>query len=190
MRSTIRSRQHSVPYVIERAYHQDYRPLGQMIEVVAQELSHAVNMGANLSYTCADEIPFITADQVHSAAAHSFAGDLRIRAQQRACKIWNVPAMPAEFNDPVQTKVAVLMISASDDPATPPRYGEQALRYLPNGKEILVKGAGHATETPCTDRLVMQFVRARSANALKVLQCTGAFKLPPFDTSMKGWPQF
>lgn len=74
-------------------------------------------------------------------------------------------------------------------PATPPRSAAEELPYLSNGKIVLVQGAGHATETPCTDRLMELFVRAGSAKALNVSRCNAAFTLPHFDTSMKGWPE-
>ncbi len=177
-----------LPYITERAFVGDYAPLGQMIQTVSQGLSEGVDAGANLSYSCADWLPFIDPAELDRAAAHSFAGDLRVRAQRVACSAWSVPPMPASFNDPVRSDIPVLLISASDDPATPPVYGERALRYLPNGKELLVKGAGHATETPCTDRAVVEFVRAGSAKGLDVSRCQADFKLPPFATSMKNWP--
>ena len=96
--------------------------------------------------------------------------------------------MPASFNDPVRSDAPVLMISSTNDPGTPPRYGEAALRFLPNAREVLVKGAGHAAETPCTDRLITEFIRAGSAKGLDVSQCTAGTAAPPFATSMKGWP--
>lgn len=175
-----------LPYIVERAYARDYVPLGMMIEVAAQG---GIDQGAYLSYSCADMMPFVSVEKLRAAAAHSFAGDLRIRAQRRACSVWNVPPMPPSFNDAVRSDVPVLLISGSDDPATPPRYGEEALHYLPKGEMVIVKGAGHATQMPCTDQLVVKFVRAGSAKGLDVAHCTAAFQLPPFATSMKDWPQ-
>jgi pimeloyl-ACP methyl ester carboxylesterase len=177
-----------LPFIIERAYRRDYAPLGKMIQTVTVGLDQGQAMGANLAYTCADMIPFVTAEQLANARAHSFVSDLRIRAQQRACAIWNVPAMPASFNDPVRSDVPVLMILGSDDPATPPKYGEQALKYLPNGRAVLVKGAGHGADNACTDKLVLRFLHADSAKGLNVSQCTASFDPPPFAISMKGWP--
>jgi pimeloyl-ACP methyl ester carboxylesterase len=81
-----------------------------------------------------------------------------------------------------------LMVSGSDDPASPPRYAEAELQYLPNAKEVLVHGAGHATETACTDRLMVEFVRAASARGLDVSRCKAAFTPPHFATSMANWP--
>jgi pimeloyl-ACP methyl ester carboxylesterase len=94
--------------------------------------------------------------------------------------------MPASFNDPVRSEAPVLMISGSDDPATPPRYAEAAAKYLPNAKIALVQGAGHAPDTPCVDALIVQFVRAGSAKGLDVNKCSAAFTVPKFATSIKG----
>lgn len=38
--------------------------------------------------------------------------------------------MPSSFNDPVYSSVPTLLISGSDDPATPPRYASEELPYL------------------------------------------------------------
>jgi pimeloyl-ACP methyl ester carboxylesterase len=179
----------SIPYVVERAYHSDYVPLAQVVNVVSLGLGHALDWGAFLSYTCADEVPFISEEELKAAAGRSFAGDLRIRAQRHACAIWNVRPMPPSFNDPVRSDVPVLMITGSDDPSTPPRNAAQALPYLRNAQMALVRGAGHTTETPCTDRLITQFVRARSAKGLDVSRCRAGYTRPRFDTSMAGWPE-
>lgn len=177
-----------VPYVVERAYARDYAPLGQMMQTVIVGFGTDLNDGAFLSYSCADMMPFIPQQALNTAAQRSFTSDLRIRAQQEACKQWNVPPMPASFNDPVRSDAPVLMILGSDDPATPAQYGQKALQYLPNGRAILVKGGGHGADTACTDALVAQFVRAGSAKGLDLDKCSATFKLPPFATSMKGWP--
>jgi len=52
----------------------------------------------------------------------------------------------------------------------------------------MVKGGGHGADTACTNKLVIAFVRARSVKGLDLNACTATLKLPPFATSMKGWP--
>ena len=163
-------------------------PLGRLINIEAVGLDQGLTMGAFLSYTCSEWIPFLSETAVKAAAAKSFAGDARIRAQQHACSIWNVPPMPAAFNDVLKSSVPMLMISGTDDPATPPRYADAAAKYLPNAKIVLVRGAGHASESACTDGLVVQFVRAHSAKGLDVTKCSASFTLPKFATSMVGIP--
>jgi pimeloyl-ACP methyl ester carboxylesterase len=176
-----------IPFVVDRASRGDTAPLASLINIVAVGLNEDLTNGAWLSYTCAEFIPFLDQSAVDDAAAHSFAGDLRIEAQRKACAMWNVPAMPASFNDPVRSDVPVLMISGSDDPATPPKYAAAAAKYLPNAKIALVQGAGHAAETPCTDALVLQFVRAQSAQGLNVNGCSSAFTVPKFIIDAKGF---
>lgn len=177
-----------VPFVVERAYRNDYAPLARIMQFVIVGFSLDLNDGAYLAYSCADMMPFVSEAAVRYSAAHSFAGDLRIRAQEKACSIMGVPAMPASFNAPVRSDLPVLMILGSDDPATPAHYGLAALHYLPNGRAVMVKGGGHGADTDCTNALVLQFVLAHSATGLDVNKCKATFKLPPFATSLKGLP--
>ncbi|MGA8099852.1 MAG: hypothetical protein WB810_14445, partial [Candidatus Cybelea sp.] len=76
-----------LPYIIERAYHFDYVPLGHMIDIWSQFLAHGQDAGTNLAYRCADLDPFISEAELQAQAAHSFAGDLRVGAERRACAI-------------------------------------------------------------------------------------------------------
>jgi pimeloyl-ACP methyl ester carboxylesterase len=176
-----------VPFIVERAYRHDYLPLGTMVQTVTLGLGSLVEAGANLSVTCAEDIPFITEAAVERTSALSFEGDARVRAQQRACRIWHVRPVPASFNQTVRSAAPVLMISGSEDPTSPAIFSAQQLAYLPNGRRVLVKGAGHVTELPCTDKLKVAFVSAHSARGLNLASCTAAFHRPPFKTSLAGF---
>jgi pimeloyl-ACP methyl ester carboxylesterase len=175
-----------VPYAIERAYLGDYVPLGQLIEATTRGMAEVVRQGANLSVTCAEELPFVTEEAVGSSSAGSFEGDARVRAQQRACGIWNVRAVPASLNRPVRSEAPVLLVSGSVDPTSPARFAAAALAFLPNARQVLVEGAAHVTETECTDRLKVSFVLSGSARDVGPDSCREAFHRPPFATSMAG----
>jgi pimeloyl-ACP methyl ester carboxylesterase len=175
------------PLVVERAYRGDYAPLATMVELVTQSFSQLVAGGLNLSVTCAEDIPFISERDVVRTSAGSFEGDLRVRAQQRTCRIWDVKPVPAAFIDPVRSDAPILMISGTDDPATPPRFAQQALAYLPNARILLIRNASHATETACSDRLIVEFVRAGTVKGLDLARCSGNYHRPAFATSMAGF---
>jgi pimeloyl-ACP methyl ester carboxylesterase len=175
------------PFIIERAYHRDYGPLATMVNLVSQGFAGLLDVGLNLSITCAEDIPFITESAVLSTSANSFQGDLRVRAQQRACRIWNVRPVPASFNTPVRSNAPVLMISGTDDPTSPPVYARRALPYLPNARILLIRNASHATETACSDRLIVEFVRAGTAQGLDLASCSAGYRRPAFATSMAGF---
>src|SRR4029077_4159091 len=127
-----------VPYIIERAYEGDYVPLGTMIESNAIGLDTIISSGANLSITCAEDIPFITEADIARTSAGSFIGDTRVRAQQHACAIWGVRPVAATYDEPVRSDAPVFMISGTDDPTTPPQYARDELAYLPNAKQLLI----------------------------------------------------
>jgi pimeloyl-ACP methyl ester carboxylesterase len=175
-----------VPYIIEQAYRRNYVPLGQLVDLISIGFGQSVAMGLNLSVTCAEDIPFITEAEIARTSAGSFEGDTRVRAQQRACAIWNVRRAPGSFVQPVRSDAPVLMISGAEDPATPPWYGTEALRYLPNGRQILIPHATHETELPCIDALIVTFVRTRNAKHLDASACAATSRRPPFASSMKG----
>jgi pimeloyl-ACP methyl ester carboxylesterase len=158
-----------------------------MVDIVTRGFAGLLAVGLNLSVTCAEDIPFITESDVVKTSANSFEGDVRVRAQQRACRMWNVSSVPTAFQDPVRSDAPVLMISGSDDPTSPPAYAEQALPYLPNARILLMKNASHATETACTDNLIVEFVRAGTAKGLDLSRCSGAFHRPAFATSLAGF---
>ncbi|MGB6517308.1 MAG: alpha/beta fold hydrolase [Candidatus Cybelea sp.] len=175
------------PFIIERAYRGDYGPLATMVDAVTQGFAGLVAEGLNLSVTCAEDIPFITRSDVLRTSVNSFEGDLRVRAQQRACTIWSVSPVAAGFMAPVRSDAPILMISGSDDPTSPPAFAEQALPYLPNARILLIQNASHATETACGDNLIVEFVRAGTAKGLDLSRCGQAYHRPAFATSMSGF---
>ncbi|MFN2448815.1 MAG: alpha/beta fold hydrolase [Candidatus Baltobacteraceae bacterium] len=179
-----------IPYIVEQVHEGNTAPLATMIDTVARGFAGELDMATNLSYMCADAMPFLDPAKVKAAAALSFAGDLRIRAELHACTIWSVNAMPRSFDDPVRSSAPALLMNGTDDPATPIASARAELPYLSNAKLLVVRGAGHGVESPCTDRVAVAFLRARSVQRLDVNRCTATFTVPKFATSMKGWPEF
>ncbi len=170
-----------IPVTIERAYRGDYTPLAEMVSQMAFLFSNILDNGLNLSVTCAEDIPFITEPDVARDSTGTFEGDARVRAQQRACKLWNVDPVPAVFVDPVRSDAPILMVSGTDDPASPPQYAREALAYLPHARIMPVPGASHDSDLPpCVDSTIVAFVTARSAEALNLSRCAATYRRPPF----------
>lgn len=161
-----------LPAVVEEAYDGNYADLAAVVGLVTSEIDSQVNMAANLTYACAEFMPFYTSAQIKNAARGSYTGDLRLRAEQNACKVWNVRPMPPGYDTPVKSDAPILMMTGSDDPATPPESAAAALKYLPNAKQILVTGGGHGNESPCIDAAIVSFVRAKSAKNVDAAKCS------------------
>lgn len=175
-----------IPYIIDRAYDGDTLPLGTAIETAATEFAEGIDLGALFSYSCAEYVPFVTEPEIRASSKGTFLGDARIRAQQRVCSIWNVPTIRSA-NSPIRTDIPILMVSGTNDPATPPEYSAEQLEYLPNARRVLVRGASHVTETTCADDLIVAFVKNHTAAGLDVDACFAAYKRPTFATSMSGF---
>jgi pimeloyl-ACP methyl ester carboxylesterase len=176
-----------VPFILDRAYAGDYVPLGKMIEATTQGLGSLVAIGDNLSTTCAEDIPFISEADIVRTSLGTFEGDARVRAQQRACAIWNVRSASGDFQRAVRTSLPVFMIAGADDPATPPEFALEAVRFFSNGKVLVIKNESHEVEAPCTMTLSEQFIREASVKNLDTTSCAGAYHRPAFATSLAGF---
>ncbi|MGZ3549875.1 MAG: alpha/beta fold hydrolase [Vulcanimicrobiaceae bacterium] len=168
-----------VPMIVDRAYRHDTTPLGKLVLTIARNVSSLLAMGENLSVTCSEDVPFITPEALARSSRETFLGDTRVRAQQRACAIWNVRPVSRAFLDPVRSNVPVLMLSGTDDPATPPQYGAQEAQYLSNGRQLLIPHGGHNNDDPCLTSVETEFIETASVATLDV-SCLRRFARPPF----------
>jgi pimeloyl-ACP methyl ester carboxylesterase len=157
-----------------------------MIEATTQGLGSLVAIGENLSTTCAEDIPFITEDDIVRTSRGTFEGDARVRAQQRACAIWDVRPASSDFQRAVRTNLPVFMIAGADDPTTPPEFALEALRFFSNGKLLVIKNESHDVEAPCSMTLSEQFIREASVKDLDTASCAAAYHRPAFATSLDG----
>jgi pimeloyl-ACP methyl ester carboxylesterase len=81
----------------------------------------------------------------------------------------------------------VLLLSGELDPVTPPRYGDEVQRTLPNSRHFVFRGQGHSVMgVGCGPRLVAEFIAAADASALDG-KCLDQLQYsPPFGGSY-GW---
>lgn len=173
-----------VPVIIESAYHGDYAPLALLVQELSQSTAAEQANGLNLSAACAEDIPFITEAAVASSSAGMLEGDVRVRAEQHACRIWNVQPVDASFDEPVQSSLPTLMIAGSDDPATPSSYAREEMKYLSNGHLMIVKGGTHESDSPCVDKVVDRFVRTHAVSDGEMNKCAASYQRPPFATTL------
>jgi pimeloyl-ACP methyl ester carboxylesterase len=174
-----------LPFIIHRAASGDPGPLAKLVVALSRAFVESSADGMNLSVTCSESLPFISLAQARAAAAGTFMGDVRYRAQRAACDVWNVRPVRRSFLQPIRSRVPVLMVGGADDPATPPQFGAQEVRYLPNGRQVLVPHGGHDIGSPCVAGIERQFLKTYLVRTLSV-GCLRASQRPPFATSLKG----
>jgi hypothetical protein len=102
--------------------------------------------------------------------------------------MWPQGKIPADFPEPVSSKVPVLIFSGNFDPVTSPKYGEEVARSLPNSRRVVIPRAGHTldglTDPGCPDRIIIEFMDNGSAEGLDT-SCVDRMAAPPFATSVE-----
>jgi len=175
-----------IPLIIHHAANGDFAPFLQ--QAIAPSIPDFVADGMYLSVTCAEDVPFITPEEATKLTAGNPFGNYRVFQQTRACGMWPRGEIPTDFHGPVSSNAPVLIFSGNLDPVTPPNYGEEVAKYLPNSRHVIVPEAGHGmdglSDQECVDRLIIEFMDKGSAKDLDV-SCVGRMAPPPFVTKYK-----
>jgi pimeloyl-ACP methyl ester carboxylesterase len=175
-----------IPLIIHHAANGDFAPFLQ--RAIAPSIPDFVADGMYLSVTCAEDVPFITPEEATKLTAGNPFGNYRVFQQTRACGMWPRGEIPTDFHGPVSSNAPVLIFSGNLDPVTPPKYGEEVAKYLPNSRHVIVPEAGHGmdglSDQECVDRLIIEFMDKGSAKDLDV-SCVGRMAPPPFVTKYK-----
>jgi pimeloyl-ACP methyl ester carboxylesterase len=144
--------------------------------------------GLYLSVTCAEDLPWVSADEVRQLAANTFLGDYRYRQQSEACALWPRAAISADYSQPVRSNVPVLIFTGEWDPVTPPANAAGVARHLSKSLNVVIPHGGHGFNglegTDCIDRLQSEFVSKGTTEGLNT-DCVKAIKRKPWVLAMK-----
>jgi hypothetical protein len=75
------------------------------------------------------------------------------------------------------------MISGEVDGSSPPWYGENAIKFLSNGRQLKIRYLGHQVDGPCLRGIFQAFINTGSSKDLDT-SCTTEIRRPPFATEM------
>lgn len=169
-----------VPLLLHQAAQGNYEPFTQIAYEFGHDAFPGINFPLLLSVTCLEELQFIPADEAKREAAGTFYGLGRYNDQSAACAEWPHREMSREITNAVKFDGPVLMISGSLDPVTPPYWSYDALKTLPHGKVIELKGETHHSG-PCVAELATDFI----ANGTSAESCEQKAQAIPFAASLK-----
>jgi pimeloyl-ACP methyl ester carboxylesterase len=176
--------QQFVPKIIHQAYEKDYVPF----EEAAVHLSPGggVARGVYFTITCSEGVPFITGKELTDETQNTYVGAERVQRHITACKDWPKGNIAPSYLDPVKSDVPVLMISGEVDGSSPTWFGESALKFLPNGRQLKIRYLGHQFEGNCLRDIFTSFIKDGSAKNLDT-SCTEKIRRPPFATQLPPW---
>lgn len=170
-----------IPLQAHLATQGDFSPLAETAYMFGHLMTD-ISDGFYLSVTCAEDVPYFTADDAARAATGTFLLDFRAKAQQAACAEW--PRGEAgDVNGPLRSAVPVLLISGERDPVTPARDGAHVAAGLTHALHVVVPGGGHGMAgldaEECLNGIVTQFVEAGGAGGVDI-GCVARIPALPF----------
>jgi pimeloyl-ACP methyl ester carboxylesterase len=172
-----------VPYLIHRAAQGDWLPFGKVVTRPFLAPAYSVALGAYMTITCAESVPFIGTEEIRRETAGTFLGDYRTLRHQRACAEWPRADLPSDFFVPVGADVPVLMLSGDIDPATPLEFGKAAAQHLPNSRQVVFRNAPHIYSSDCARTLAVEFIARGSVRSLNTT-CDEPVRRPRFLTEL------
>ncbi|MDY7232266.1 alpha/beta hydrolase [Hyalangium rubrum] len=175
-----------VPLMLDRATQGDWAPFVALSQGVSGGLSDTVSHGMFFSVVCTEDAPFITDEAIDREASGTWLGPQMVRNMLEPCRVWPKGTVPEKYREPVTSKAPVLLLSGELDPVTPPAWGDEAKKTLPNSLHVVVPGVGHNTMgLGCIQSLMADFVKQGSVEGLKS-ECGPELTRPPFFTSFAG----
>lgn len=172
----------SLPRAIHRASQGDPTELAQAVLLYRTSLDGGqLAVGMHLSVMCSEDTRWLDPRKAAQDNATTFLGDARVRAQISACRNWPQGDPGRDYDQPVRSSVPVLLVSGELDPNTPARWGDEAVRTLPNARHIVLPLVAHnfSSVASCGSQFVADFIERASGRDLD-LSCTSAIRLPPF----------
>jgi len=172
-----------IPLIVHRAANGDFGPFLQ--QAVGPSIPDLLADGMYLSVTCAEDVPFIKPEEADRLTTGNPFGNYRVFQQTRACNMWPRGEIPADFFQPVSSTAPVLIFSGNLDPVTPPSYGEEVAKHLPNSRHIVLSEGSHGVEglkdPGCIDRIALEFLDRGDAKNLDTT-CVEKMTRPGFVT--------
>jgi len=175
LRRMLYSRESSqvVPLLVQRGFEGQFDTFLRLVAMFAGgsgSRGPGLADGFNLCVTCAEDVPFIDAEEAIRLAQGTFFGDFRVVQQRRACELWRRGAVPADFFEPVAVDTPVLILCGGLDPVTPLSFSAEVARHLPNARMIVIPRMGHTEDglsnLDCFNRLLIDFLDRGSAVGL------------------------
>lgn len=171
----------------ETSSSKDFSHIATQYLLLSRSYTDVIAVGMNNTVACTEDIPFYDPKRVaRSVLEHTFLGTSQLDALLAVCKIWPHGPIDPDFHAPLHSDVPALLLSGSDDPVTPPEYGDEARRGLSNSLHVVLKDFGHGQlAAPCVDRVMAQFIERAAVAGLDV-SCTRNDKPTPFFISING----
>jgi pimeloyl-ACP methyl ester carboxylesterase len=164
----------------------NFSSLARQTELQVSTLDQALATGMHNAIICTEDEPYTPSDIDRTELENTYLGAELLDAMKVSCEAWDAGVMDDDFKQPVKSDVPALIFSGSDDPITPPDYGEMVAQHLSNSKHVINAHQGHMQASlGCTPQLMAEFVNTASIADLP-LACLERIRAPAFFIDANG----
>lgn len=175
-----------VPLLIHRASEGDFKPFIQTGIKSNRQIRGIVAFGMLMSVVGSEDIPRITEEAIRRETKGTFLRDVRVRNQMAVADIWPRGDIPESYGQPVRARTPTLLISGTHDPVTPPRWGAEAARHLPNSLHLVVP-AVHGSYGAAVEKVKLDLLRTGTVGGLDVSEVKKT-RMPPLELGDRASP--
>ena len=130
-------------------------------------------LAMSIAVDCASGVSEERWAEVRRQVEASWLGEAALSTTQGICDAFPHTDLGSEFRAPIESDVPVLFISGSIDARTPPANAEEVLEGFPNGRHLVIEGAGHDDDlflsSPGIREAMLGFLRGEAPPARVVL---------------------
>jgi pimeloyl-ACP methyl ester carboxylesterase len=174
----------TLPLLLSEAAEGRYEALLAQSRMLSENVGESIMHGMQLSVMCSEDAADM---RIEEGDAATVLGNELVAYTRAQCAVWPKGRRADDFRAPLAGDVPVLAISGEHDPVTPPRYGDEVVEALPNGRHLVLPGQGHSVlGVGCMPKLFAQFVERADAAGLDAGCLERLAPTPPFAGNY-GW---
>jgi len=164
----------------------NYASLARQAQLQISSLDETLAGGMYNAVICTEDTPFVPENYDRTEIDKTYIGSELLDAMSASCSGFTPGVIDDDFKTPVISDKPTLVLSGSDDPITPPEYGELVVQHLSNSVHIVNENQGHM-QAPlgCMPKLMAEFINTASSADLP-LQCLERMRAPAFFVDANG----
>jgi len=170
-----------LPLLIHEAQAGRAQSLAAQYLMIRRSMARQMAMGMHFAVICSEDVPRWNDEKISiESLQRTYLGAAFMQAIGTICERWPRGRVDPDLTEPLRSPAPVLILSGSEDPVTPRRYGEEVFKDLPNATHLLLSGQGHGQiGTGCVPKLAAQFVDQGNATGLDAA-CVDHVTAAPF----------
>jgi len=153
-------------WVFEAERTKDFSAFARVYWQRTRWVGDSTSLPLHLGVYCSEDLPFTDSAAAVRRAQGTLIGPRYYQEYRAGCSVWPMPRAAAEMRRPWTSEIPTLLFSGERDPVTPPEYGTRVARNLKRSRHIIIRGGGHAEQSPCKTQVMAAFLNDPSPQHL------------------------